>query len=555
MRVVLVLGILWLFCGLNNYLVLKCSLLQIRSDALLNYKTIFRIHTHLTQFAFLADWFHYFIQLVFWETWKPPLYFLTGAVSMSAGVDKEVVILINNMAYMAVGLVSIYWIGRQLMSSSAGLWSAVLWALTPTVFAQSRILMVDFSVATLLALNLALALEPRFQSTGYAVLLGLATGLGLMTKRPFLLLYMPILAWLLWGAVQQGGFRSRRVFANFCLYGAVALFISFGWYGFEPKATVLQSLQFQLNEVKELSFHIQDNIDVPWFYMRRLFLYQLGPVLFIFSAVSLAYFVFTRRFFFPLSVVFLLSAHSLFTNREERFIYPILAFVMPMNGVFLASLKSGRAVISGLLGLYLLVGYLAISYWPVIPPSFSFIRKFYVVNFLTAERNYSECGLYYMVRAPARIGLGNELHETLKTFCSSLEKRPGDVNLLFLSDAELTHRFIYLTHRYSCPIEVYRPPIERLWERFDDSIDRRCDDYLALFDLIVVEGIYGSAVRADPCEMILKDRFGLLESRCQKVKVITARRSDETVTLTVYYNPSPLSDPDLQEAVKFTRAD
>jgi 4-amino-4-deoxy-L-arabinose transferase-like glycosyltransferase len=117
---------------------------------------------------------------------RPPLFAASMAVMYKLfGVSSDVAIMVNAV-YLAILLFASYSIGARLGGRRQGLLSAVLVAFTPLVFAMSRYSYFEFAVAAFAALSISLLLaSERFEKRGFALLLGIALGLGLLLKRTF----------------------------------------------------------------------------------------------------------------------------------------------------------------------------------------------------------------------------------------------------------------------------------------------------------------------------------------------------------------------------------
>ena len=113
----------------------------------------------------------------------PPLFHISVAAFYALfGVSADSGAM-TNAIYLAILLVSVYGIGRSLYDEDTGLLAAGLVSLFPIVFNMSRFTYIDFAMMALVALSVWLLLKSnRFQDRRWAVLLGVALGLGLLAK-------------------------------------------------------------------------------------------------------------------------------------------------------------------------------------------------------------------------------------------------------------------------------------------------------------------------------------------------------------------------------------
>lgn len=153
-----------------------------------------------------------------------PLYWLFG---WSSDVATMV-----NVGYMAVALAATYGIGRRWGGRRLGLLSATLLALFPMFYAMSRYFYIEFALMAMVALTVYLLLATDgFRRWGVSLLFGLALGLGLLTKRTFIVfavgpLLVALLASGLWPALRQRLQRRPRIYwqrAALAVLGGLAL--------------------------------------------------------------------------------------------------------------------------------------------------------------------------------------------------------------------------------------------------------------------------------------------------------------------------------------------
>jgi 4-amino-4-deoxy-L-arabinose transferase-like glycosyltransferase len=101
-------------------------------------------------------------------------------------------------AFLAVGTLAVYGIGRRLLDAEAGLLAALLFATAPFVVVSLFHFQLDLPLAAMVALALyVLLLTETLTWTGWSLLLGLVLGLGMLTKPPFAAYLLPPLAWTL----------------------------------------------------------------------------------------------------------------------------------------------------------------------------------------------------------------------------------------------------------------------------------------------------------------------------------------------------------------------
>jgi 4-amino-4-deoxy-L-arabinose transferase-like glycosyltransferase len=125
---------------------------------------------------------------------RPPFFPASASIMYWLfGKSADVATMIN-VIYMAIALVATYGIGQRWGRSAypgtsgirLGLVSVLLLAIFPMFFAMSRYFYLEFAVTAMVALTVYLLLETDgFQRRGMSLLFGLVLGMGLLTKRTF----------------------------------------------------------------------------------------------------------------------------------------------------------------------------------------------------------------------------------------------------------------------------------------------------------------------------------------------------------------------------------
>ncbi|MCL7453911.1 MAG: glycosyltransferase family 39 protein [Anaerolineae bacterium] len=238
----LLLAGLWLFQVIANWVWLSKNVVMTAFDriaALSNSLFYYDTFSEIT----LRSLFKATIQ----DEIRPPLFAASMAIMQKLlGVSTDVAVMVNAV-YMGILLAASYGIGTRLGGRRTGLISAALVAFTPMVFSMSRYAYFEFTVAAFTALSIYLLLtSERFEKRGFALLLGPALGLGLLTKRTFpvfvvgallVVFFQAALPQKLWARLKSLG-RPRWRDLLLALLGGVAL--SALWYF--PNQAVAQTL-------------------------------------------------------------------------------------------------------------------------------------------------------------------------------------------------------------------------------------------------------------------------------------------------------------------------
>ncbi len=147
-------------------------------------------------------------EVLTWSWNRPPLYHLVAVPFYRLfGVSTDVA-LMRNVVFVAILLLSVYGIGRRFYGEGVGLLSAFLVSTYPILFSISRMPYVDYSLTAMVALAVYLLVaSDGFRHRGYSLGLGLAMGLGILTKWPFVAFAGGPIAYV---AVRSGALRDVR---------------------------------------------------------------------------------------------------------------------------------------------------------------------------------------------------------------------------------------------------------------------------------------------------------------------------------------------------------
>jgi 4-amino-4-deoxy-L-arabinose transferase-like glycosyltransferase len=118
---------------------------------------------------------------------RPPLFFASATpLYWVFGTYPDVATMVN-VVYWLILVASVYGLGARLGGRRLGVWGAILAALLPLLYAMSRSFYVEFALAALVTLTLYLLVaSDGFRQRSYAVAFGVALGLGMLTKRTYL---------------------------------------------------------------------------------------------------------------------------------------------------------------------------------------------------------------------------------------------------------------------------------------------------------------------------------------------------------------------------------
>jgi len=156
----------------------------------------------------------------------PPLVHLVGALSLLPGskVDIETAIFGMNLVFVPMLVAGAYGLGSIAGDRRTGLLAVLVALGTPMVMSMFHSFMTDGALTATVALTAWLVLRSnRFESWRWSAAAGVAAGLGLMTKAPFVF----FVAGLVLVVLARGGWRQWR---NVLVFAAAAALIAAPWY-------------------------------------------------------------------------------------------------------------------------------------------------------------------------------------------------------------------------------------------------------------------------------------------------------------------------------------
>ena len=259
---------------------------------------------------------------------------LAGMLTLELG-SKGHPFLILNFIFLALTLVAIYGLGRNLSGVFVGFASSILFLTTPSIYMNARIPSEEIALASLAALSIyALVRSVEFINFRFSMLFALAFGFGMMIKWSFLLyLAVPFGAVLvlfikkgLSGSHKMDSFQlTKTQWRNLVLVTGTIGLLAGPWYlGVLDRQILIRSsiydgpANFQLWDVITYYMRSGSQLSVTWFLLPIL----LGlAVIGVFHCDS-------RRMW--LVFVWLISGYMLLViipHKETRYFFPLIPAV------------------------------------------------------------------------------------------------------------------------------------------------------------------------------------------------------------------------------------
>jgi hypothetical protein len=155
----------------------------------------------------------------------PPFAYLVGSLGiLVGGVGIAPLVLAENLVFVPLLALGCYQVGRLAFSPLAGLLAVVFALGSPLIAAQFHVFMIDAPETAMVAVSVWLVIATEgFSRLKTCALAGLAVGLGMLTKEPFAIFLVGIVA----VTAVRGG---RGAWRGFALFAAVALALALPWY-------------------------------------------------------------------------------------------------------------------------------------------------------------------------------------------------------------------------------------------------------------------------------------------------------------------------------------
>lgn len=364
----LILSILLLFHGLNNYYILTKSRYCLGPDSTSYFSRTVQTFQILKKFKLNMKSVYETYERIFRDDFKPPLFFLTAVPFLLFGIDKNNIIM-SNLIYFAILLFATYGIGKRLYNFKVGILSAFLVSMFPTVFALSRTLMLDFALMAMVALTFYLFVLNEFDSFKFSLITGIVIGLGILTKQGYFIFLLPMLFYLF---LQKNNLKNKKIIRNVIFSIMIGLLISIiFYYAHSGRVYYSTSLWFLYNKKELVPFSYR-----PYFYLRSILTRQLLPFFSSLFLTSLLFYLLKKKYFLPIMIfILLLFFSNFFFSKADRHILPIFPYIAIMISGFIWSLEKFRRFLIISLVVFSFLQYFIICYASPLPMSYGPLQK------------------------------------------------------------------------------------------------------------------------------------------------------------------------------------
>ncbi|MCB4791198.1 MAG: glycosyltransferase family 39 protein [Elusimicrobia bacterium] len=223
----LIILLIWIFFGLNNYIWLKKNQALYMSDEAF----------HLTGALEILDTSKNIPQMILKllyfsiDKFYPPFFHMIMAGSNFILGRSQIYSVLANLLFMLVMILAIYYTGKKICNKKAGILSVFILSAYPHIFGLSRSPLPDFALTAMLALSLCfLVYTEYFSKTTYSVLFSLSFGFGMLTKQVFILFILPFILLYLVYFIKDKVNVNKKSITNLLIILILILVISGPWY-------------------------------------------------------------------------------------------------------------------------------------------------------------------------------------------------------------------------------------------------------------------------------------------------------------------------------------
>lgn len=265
------------------------------------------------------------------SSFYPPLVSCAAGLVFSLWPSDVVFGEVVMFAFLGLGMVATYVLGRRFAGGSGGVVAAILFGASPAVVHYALRFQLDVPLACMVAVFLAALLAAdRFERRGWTVVTGLLLGLGMLTKPPFLVYVAPA------GLLILAGTRSGRAWRHAVLAALVAVLVALPWYG--PRAlglwTQIQNRSFK--QAQESGFpEALSPASLAYYPLSFPVHFGLVAVLLLLLGLVVAM---RRRCWFVLAGLAPFLGFLLLQNKQVRYVLPLLPMAAVVGGLGFAAL-------------------------------------------------------------------------------------------------------------------------------------------------------------------------------------------------------------------------
>lgn len=261
------------------------------------------------------------------STFYPPLVLCAAGLAYRLAPSDVAAAQAVVLAFLGVGMAAVYALGRRFAGGTGGVVAAVLFGSAPFVVFSSLRFQLDLPLASMVAVALVVLLRTEgFSRAGWSVALGVALGLGMLTKPPFAVYVLPALA------LAAARARARRHLATLGLAALIGIAIALPWYGPRLLGIAPDIAARSFRQAAE-SGHPGSLTPAALALYPTWFLPQFGLVAVLLFAIGILVGSWRRQWLLLASVLVPLALFSVIQNKNLRYTLPLLPAAAVLAGV------------------------------------------------------------------------------------------------------------------------------------------------------------------------------------------------------------------------------
>jgi len=253
-----------------------------------------------------------------------PFYLVFGTCHDSA--------LMSNLLFLAILILSSFFIGKKIHSENAGLLMAFIASTIPIYSYLMRDYMIDFALSSMVSLGIALLLyTDNFENLKYSIFFGAVLGLGMLTKWTYIVyLAVPLCISTFIFVKKSITKKKYRRIGNILIVFLIAFIIAALWYLPHFKSLIPNLIGYgglarnsSLISLANLSYYLLAIMKEYSFFYFILFI--AGTAFCIFKKEGKKYLPYLA------SVILVYAVFTYTSNKDPRYIAPIYAFLAPLS--------------------------------------------------------------------------------------------------------------------------------------------------------------------------------------------------------------------------------
>ncbi len=294
--------------------------------------------------------------LVHVSNYYPPFFHLTAAFMYVLFGFSEKIAVATNILYYFLLVFAVYKTATEVWDRRAGYFSVMLISGYPLLVIMERKFMIDFAFTAMVALTVYFFVKSRgLRDLRYSALFGLSFGLTTLTKWNAFIYILPFALADLYFEYSENIRDVKNALGNVSVAAAVA-FVSAAWWYLPNLFVVFKRLEYFAS--------IGGKEGDPTFWTLKGWLYYLkdldasvGIVFMLTFLAAVVWFAYRRKVskkmdrYVKAMLFSLLTTYVILTflsNKDHRYILPLLPYVAWISGVFLRDVSEE---LSGKLGL------------------------------------------------------------------------------------------------------------------------------------------------------------------------------------------------------------